>query len=73
MKKLILILSAVIVVLNIQAQNSDQVTVPLSTPGKSGQLTTNLKSASIKVSGVDRTDILVKYTLLDSEEDEEKM
>ena len=75
MKKLIFLLSTFIFALNIQAQTSDQVIVPLSNPGKAGQLKTNLKSASIKVSGVDRNDILIKYTLVEEDEDgdEEKI
>ncbi|MCB0667349.1 MAG: hypothetical protein KDC80_16090 [Saprospiraceae bacterium] len=70
MKRKYFLILALFAVIKLYAQNSDQVTVPLSSPGKSGHLETNLKSASIKVTGTDRKDVLIKYTLLENEDDD---
>lgn len=50
------------------AQNSDEVTVPLSNTGKVGLLETDLKSASIKVTGTNRSDVLIKYQVIEDDE-----
>lgn len=72
MKKIFFLMMALIPVIIMKAQTSDQVSVPLSNPGKAGVLETDLKSASIKVVGTDRSDVLIKYSLLENEENEEE-
>ena len=52
------------------AQTTDQVTVPLSNPGKIGLLETDIKSASIKVTGSNRSDVLVKYRIIEKNDED---
>ncbi|MBK8502974.1 MAG: hypothetical protein IPL46_12615 [Saprospiraceae bacterium] len=71
MKNILLAVFMAILGISAGAQATDQVTVPLSSPGKIGLLATDLKSASIKVTGSNRSDILVKYRLVENLEDDE--
>lgn len=72
MKKYILTILAMVFLIRLNAQNEDQVTVPLSSSGKIGTLETDLKSASIKVIGTNRSDVLIKYAIIESEDEDEK-
>ncbi len=51
-----------------RAQNSNEVTVPLSNTGKIGLLETDLKNATIKVTGTNRSDVLIKYQVIEDDE-----
>jgi hypothetical protein len=68
MKNILIFTYLMVFVTTIGAQNPDQVTVPLSNPGKPGQLNTDLKSATIKVTGTNRQDIQIKYRVAEHEE-----
>jgi hypothetical protein len=72
MKNILLATLMAIISPSVEAQTSNQVTVPLSSPGKIGLLETDIKSASIKVTGSNRSDILVKYLLIEKTDDEEE-
>lgn len=54
--------------IQVWAQNSDEVTVPLSNSGKIGLLETDLKNATIKVTGTNRSDVLIKYQVIEDDE-----
>lgn len=71
MKKYLLLICTIIYTIGLRSQSNENVTVPLSNPGKQGNLETNLKTASIKVIGTNRSDVLIKYTLLSEDEDKE--
>ena len=47
--------------------------MPLSSPGKIGLLETDIKSASIKVTGSNRSDVLVKYRLVEKTDEDKTM
>ncbi len=54
-----------------QSGTTEQLTVPLSSPGKQYSLKINLVSGSIKVTGTDGKDIIINVTPRDSEDEEE--
>lgn len=76
MKKQTLITTIILVIValttatfDIQAQNSNEFTVPLSDPAKRGKLKAHINSGSITVKGTARKDILVRYKTDDDDED----
>ncbi len=52
------------------AQESGEVSVPLSSPGEIGTLQIDIKRGSIKVLGTNRSEVLIKYSTIEVEEDE---
>ena len=59
-----LLLFSFFITINSQAQNFDEVTIPLSQPGKKGILKIDVNKGPITVKGTNRRDVLVKYTSL---------
>lgn len=55
---------------NLFAQDSGEVSVPLSSPGEIGTLEIDIKRGSIKVIGSNRSDVLIKYSIVEVEDDE---
>lgn len=51
-------------------QESGEVSVPLSSPGEIGTLEIDIKRGSIKVLGTNRSDVLIKYSTIEDEDDE---
>jgi len=77
MKKQILILSLALITLGlilisnsvVTAQSSNEFVVPLTNPAKKGKLKAHLNKGSITVKGTARKDVLVKYMIVDEDED----
>jgi hypothetical protein len=57
----------------VSAQTSNQLTVPLTDPGKRGKLKAHLNNGSITVTGTGRKDILVKYSPATGKEDNDNL
>ncbi len=47
------------------AQDSGELTIPFSDPGKRGKVKIDIKKGSIEVRGTDRRDVLVRYSAMD--------
>lgn len=54
------------------AQVPKELTIPLSNPGKSGKLDVEIKFGSIKVTGTNRTDVLIKYQEIEKEDEDKE-
>ncbi len=61
MKKLITTILVLVAIGGAQAQNTGELTVPFSEPGKRGKVRVDIRKGSIDVIGTARKDVLVKY------------
>lgn len=69
MKYIVLIILLMTTVIS-KGQEMELVTVPLSAGIEKGELVVDLKSGSVKIKGTSRQDVLIKYRIIDQQDDE---
>lgn len=79
MKHIVITMKVMMVVLTLNllpsyahAQTEGEFTIPLTDPGKRGQLIAQLNTGSITVKGTQRKDVLIKYMVVDGNEHKDK-
>ena len=73
MKKQLIIATALLCIVSlVQAQDSGDFAVPLSDPNKRGKLKAHLNYGSITVKGTARKDVMVKYSSVEDDGDQEE-
>jgi len=71
--KLIIVLCLpLLMATTITAQDFEEVTIPLTNPNESGSLEIHIKKGPIKVTGVPRKDVLIKYTSIGKSKQKKK-
>lgn len=72
-KKLIMVVLTLILLPSYgMAQTEGEFTIPLTDPGKRGQLIAQLNTGSITVKGTQRKDVLIKYMVVESNKHKDK-
>jgi len=71
-KLLIVLCLPILMATKITAQDFEEVTIPLTNPNEKGSLEVHIKKGPIKVVGVPRKDILIKYTSLSKSKEPKK-
>ena len=61
-KSIIVLCLPLLMATTITAQNFEEIIIPLSNPNKKGSLEVHIKKGPIKVTGVPRKDVLIRYT-----------